>query len=353
MLKTYILSLSDIIQESQDAATLVFEQGLVDRIPYYAGQYLTLKVDIEGEILYRSYSLSSSPRLDRFLAITIKRVQGGKVSNYILDHFQPGRLVEFLAPAGHFYIETATKNERHLILIGAGSGITPLMSMIRATLFHEPHSMVSLIYTNRDDAHIIFKERLKDLSRKFPERLLVQHVLSQPKRPLSQGEKIGRLTAANFSDVVSPILQRSTLPQSFWLCGPNSLMQLVKEELENMEIPSSSIHQERFVADETMQVRQTSTQGPTRTVQLIRRGIPVEIRVPSGTTVLEAALAQGQDLPYSCKRGICSTCMADLEQGEVEMDNPESLLPFEIEMGKVLVCQCHPLSDDVRIRIGG
>ncbi|MEM7369966.1 MAG: ferredoxin--NADP reductase [Bacteroidota bacterium] len=353
MLKTYILPLTELIHETEDAATLVFEQGLVDRISYYSGQYITLKVMIDGETFYRSYSLSSTPRLDRFLAITIKRVKGGMVSNYVLDHFQAGRLVEFLAPAGNFYLETVTKNQRHVVLIGAGSGITPLMSMIRGVLFHEPQSTVSLIYANRKEEDIIFRERLTALSVKFPDRLFVQQILSQPESPPSGNSLTGRINPTNVGSILTPIVERSALPASFWLCGPNGLMETVRQGLQQLGMSSSDIHQERFVADEEMQKKQTAGHGPTRMVRLIRADKTIEIQVPYGTTVLEAALAQGQDLPYSCKRGICSTCMADLEDGKVEMDNPESLLPFEIEMGKVLVCQCHPLSDDVRIRIGG
>lgn len=352
MLKTFILPLSEIIQETQDAATLILKQGLVDRISYYAGQYITLKVEIEGETYYRSYSMSSSPRLDRYLAVTIKRVPGGLVSNYILDEFKPGQLVEFLSPAGRFYIQTATKDERHLILMGGGSGITPLMSMLRGVLFHEPKSHVTLLYANRSVSDIIFREQLEELADIFAERFRYIPVLSQGEESEDQSFHVGRLEAID----IPPLLQtgmNDALPPSYWLCGPEGLMKTYRAGLHQMGVEDADIQQERFVADDSMQANQRQVEGPTHVVNILSHGKQYQIRVPAGTTVLEAALAQGIGLPYSCKRGICSTCMADLERGQVEMDNPESLLPFEIEMGKVLLCQCHPLTDDVLIRLGG
>ena len=352
MLRTFILPLLDVIRETPDAVTLRMEQPLVDRVNYLPGQYLTLKVEIEGETYYRSYSLSSTPQLDRYLAVTVKRVAGGVVSNYINDQFAPGQLIEFLRPAGHFNIETATQQRRHIVLVGAGSGITPLMGIMRAVLYNEPQSQVALLYANRHEATVIFRERLQALQEKFPQRLKVQHVLSRPEADTSLSHHAGRITPHNLPALLANFPQRADLPTSYYLCGPSGLLDLVRDHLARQGVSPKDIYVERFVADETITTPQSLLKGPTRMVSLRLGGELHRVKVPPGTTVLQAALAQGVRLPYSCRRGICSTCMSTLEQGEVEMENPESLLEFEVKKGRILTCQAHPTSDDVRIRVG-
>ena len=352
MPKTFILPLTHIVRETPEAFTLVMDQPLVDRIAYLPGQYLTLKIDLNGKPHYRSYSISSTPGLDRYLAVTVKRLPGGLVSNYIHDHFEPGRLIEFLKPAGHFTLEPATSHERHIALVGAGSGITPLMGILRALLYGEPRSRVRLLYGSRDAKHVIFRDRLKELQRQFPERLHVQHVLSQPQPGTTLPHLSGRIDRAMLEQwqaegqLVQPI-------EGYYLCGPEGLMRLAKETFVAHGADPTSIFTERFVATEENTAAQQQIQGPTRWVELIIADRTHRIQVPPGLSILQAAMAQGLRLPYSCKRGICSTCMSKLLSGEIEMDNPESLLPFEIEAGKVLTCQARPLTDDVKILVGG
>lgn len=352
MLRTFILPLADVIRETPDAVTLRMEQPLVDRINYLPGQYLTLKVDIDGVSHYRSYSLSSTPQLDRFLAVTVKRVPGGLVSNFINDHFAPGRLIEFLRPAGHFTVEAATQQRRHLVLIGAGSGITPLMGIMRAVLYGEPQSRVSLLYANRHQSTVIFREPLQMLAKTFPQRLSVQHVLSQPEADATLPHHRGRMTQDNLPTLMAGFPSTPDLPTAYFICGPAALLDLARQYLQRQGVAPEQIHVERFVADEDITKPQAQLTGPTREVSLKLGDDLYQVKVPPGTTVLQAALAQGVRLPYSCRRGICSTCMSTLEQGQVEMDNPESLLDFEVQKGRVLTCQAHPLTDDVCIRVG-
>jgi len=352
MLRTFILPLTDVIRETPDAVTLRMEQPLVDRINYLPGQYLTLKVDIDGAPHYRSYSLSSTPQLDRYLAVTVKRVSGGVVSNYINDHFAPGRLIEFLRPAGHFTVEPATQQRRHLVLIGAGSGITPLMGIMRAVLYGEPQSRVSLLYANRHQSSVIFRERLQALAETFPHRLSLLHVLSRPEATATLPHHPGRITPDTLPTFLTHLPSYPDWPTSYYLCGPTGLLEVAHQHLSNVGVGADQIHVERFVADEGITAPQSRLKGPTREVSLKLGDDVYQVKVPPGTTVLQAALAQGVRLPYSCRRGICSTCMSTLEQGQVEMDNPESLLEFEVKKGRVLTCQAHPLTDDVRIRVG-
>ncbi|MEM7659601.1 MAG: iron-sulfur cluster-binding domain-containing protein [Bacteroidota bacterium] len=243
-------------------------------------------------------------------------------------------------------MESATKNERHLVLFAGGSGITPLFSILKSILYHEPRSRVSLLYASRSKADIIFQEELAQLRHRFADRFSLTHALSRETSDLHWG-KLDSGKVQQFLRRLPP----TSLPTSYWMCGPNSLMDMIQSELQGAGIAEEEIFRERFVADEKMTQRQRNFDGPTRTVEVEFLGETHPIRVPSGISLLEAGIQQGLDLPYSCKQGVCSTCMAQLEQGEVEMANPEALLDFEKEMGKVLVCQCHPKTDDVRIRV--
>jgi len=352
MLRTFILPIQEVIRESSDAISICLAQPLVDRIPYLPGQYVTIKVLIEGVTHYRTYSLSSTPRLDRFLSLTIKRVAGGKVSNYLNDYAEKGQLLEFLRPGGNFLLKTATSEKRRIILIGGGSGITPLMSMLRAVLYHEPYSRVSLLYASRKREDTIFRQRLESLQAKFPDRLQLRIWLSSETLPIqSDIYQAGRMQAEDIQQLLNAT-QQDALPQSFFLCGPAGLMQMAEQTLLKADIQPASIAKEKFVVDEEIRTNQQALDGPTHTVEIIFGEETHHIKVPPGTTILQAAQAQGVDLPYSCRRGICAACMSRLLDGQVDMDNPEALLEFEKVNGKVLTCQAHPTTEGVRIRIG-
>ncbi|MEM6802344.1 MAG: ferredoxin--NADP reductase [Bacteroidota bacterium] len=345
----HILKLDDLHWESPDAASLHFKQAAVDRIHFLPGQFLTLKVEIEGSYYFRSYSISSAPRLDDILSITIKRVKGGIVSNYILDHYEAGQLVEFLSPKGRFIIQNSIKEERRLILIAGGSGITPIMSILRSTLFNEPKSKIELLYASRDEKHIIFKDKLDDLLKKFPKRFRLTHFLSQGKE-----EKAGIIHSRLNPELLEKELNKivSSFPQLFYLCGPTALMDMAQEVLEKRGIAQEDIHRERFIAEETEIQEQVEFEGPSVGVQVKWGEQSYQVMVPPGSTILRAAIEQGIDLPHSCLRGICATCMGHLKSGQVRMLNNETLLDFEVEAGKVLVCQSQPLDQEVVIEVG-
>lgn len=353
MVKGFIFPVEYIHKTGVDAIRIGISQPLIDRIAYNAGQYLTLKVNIEGQDHFRSYSLSSAPRLDSHLEIAVKRLRGGLVSNYLHDHLKVGDTIECMRPAGRFFVEAATQMREHIILIGGGSGITPLFSILRSVLFHSPYSQVSLLYQNRSLRDIMFKAELDELSSKFSDRLHLKHFLSQPAtESLPDDMRKERLNAHLVKDWCDKRVSANSLPARFFLCGPLGMMRAAKEGLQAAGIKDAAIHQEKFVADEEITARQQSWAGPTRTVQITLGEKIYTVKVSPGSTILEAGIQQGLSLPYSCKRGICSSCMSRLEAGLVEMDNPESLLEFEIEQGRVLLCQAHPLGDDVQIRVG-
>ncbi|RMG73149.1 MAG: oxidoreductase [Bacteroidetes bacterium] len=256
----------------------------------------------------------------------------------------------FLRPAGRFYIETATKSKRHLVLWAAGSGITPLMSMLRAILFLEPLSRVSLIYQNHHIDRIIFREQLQALYQKFRRRFGLWHYISQPAPGSPLIHRPGRISPEAVQGMLRVL--PSMPPPSHYLCGPEGFRRTVRRGLEMGGIGGERIFEEAFVADATVLASQASLEGPMRAVRVTLGTETYQVKVPPGSTLLEAALQQGIDLPYSCKQGTCSTCMGQCLSGQVQMDRPEALLDFEMAQGKVLTCQTRPLSDDVHIRIG-
>ncbi|MEL6628782.1 MAG: ferredoxin--NADP reductase [Bacteroidota bacterium] len=349
-MKSFLLPIADIRQETADTITICFAQPKVDRIHYYAGQYLTIKVEIEGETHWRSYSISSTPGWEPYLSITVKRVPGGLVSNFIHDRWQVGTKVTFLRPAGRFLTHFSVKNARHIWLWGAGSGITPLMSILKGILYYEPHSRVSLIYGNKTQDDIIFKDQLEKLSHTFSERLQVIHFLSREAKTSSHQMRVGRLE--DVKSIYEEFGQELELSEAHFLCGPSAMMRKVRKDLDQLQVPVGAIQQEAFQVDEEMHIDQAAASGPTYKVQVKWLGEVHEVWVPPGQTLLDAGLAQGLDFPYSCKRGTCATCMGRLKTGEVKMQNPAALLDFEVELGKILVCQTIPMSEDIKVEIG-
>ncbi|MEZ4828078.1 MAG: ferredoxin--NADP reductase [Bacteroidia bacterium] len=347
MPRAYILTISEIVKETPSAITLRFEQPAFGRIWYYPGQFVTLRVDINGVPCYRSYSISGVPQLDPWLAVTVKRVPGGLVSNYIADHFSPGQKVVVLEPRGRFYIETGLKNSRHLALFAAGSGITPIMSILRAILYQEPQSRITLVYANRKIEEMIFAHTLRELQQRFPDRLRVHYFFSEPGDYPDENDTEGRIT----DEKVIQIMNSAEICDAFYLCGPSGFMDTVARGLNMAGIGPEKIHREIFTADRE-EKKITQNLGPSYQVSVSYAGETWQLSVPAGATILEAALSQHINLPYSCRRGVCSTCMGMLKSGKVTMDQEDALLDFERERGCVLVCQAHPDSADVCIDIG-
>ena len=346
----YLLTLESISIETSDAISLHFPQPKFGRVHYKPGQYLTFKVYIGETSYFRSYSLSSAPRLDDRLSVTIKRVPGGVVSNYLIDHLKPCMQLEVLQPRGRFFIENAVKNQRHLILFGGGSGITPLMSMIRSTLFIEPESYVSLFYTNRDKESIIFHQGLQELSKIFPNRFSVFYFLSRVNSKLDPPYYSGRIQADMLRQLME-LIDENGLERSYFLCGPEGMMDEIEHGLKKAGISENQIFRELFIADAPMQLDQKAFDGPTLPVRVGIGDEIYEFKVPAGASILSSALSQGIPLPYSCLRGICATCMGNLKKGKIDMVKQNNLLDFEIENGKVLLCQAYPLDGDVEIEL--
>lgn len=350
------LKVSKINRETKDAISIYFENppsGLPD---YESGQFLTLVVPVGGSELRRSYSLCTTPFADKEMAVTVKRIKDGLVSNHLNDNLKEGDTVRVMEPMGVFTTHFDANNYRHLILIGGGSGITPLISILRSALLKEPNSLVSLIYANRDLDSVIFKDYLSDLENDYGDRLTIKHVLDSPSDDW-EGYS-GLLSADKLKDILSGLPSRDDEFTEFFLCGPTGMMEIVRETLGNMDIDKKYIHRESFVSKSSnpmnnlTQEQQTDLGRESREVTIVLDGEEHQFQVESEETILEAGLDRDIDMPFSCQSGLCTACRGKLISGKVEMDESEGLSEKEISEGYVLCCVGHPMSSDVKIEIG-
>ena len=347
----YSLAIKEVVKETADAITIVFEQPETP-IEYKAGQFLTLIADINGESVRRAYSLSSSPYIEKDLAVTIKRVKGGVMSNYLNDTAKAGDVMKVMEPMGHFTTEFTADNKRHIVMFGGGSGITPLMSHAKSTMVQEPHSIVSLIYANRDINSIIFKETLRDLETKYEGRFRVIHILDNA--PLEWQGPSGLLNHEMLTDLFERIPNWGIDKTTYIMCGPEGMMNNVETLLEKQNIPADRIFKESFVAGTINKESSTDTdvEISTQTVTIVYDDEEYEVVVNPNTHILDAALDMDIDLPYSCQSGLCTACRGKCVSGKVKMDEEEVLSQAEKDAGYVLPCVSHPLTDDVKIEIG-
>ncbi len=356
----YELKVKSIRPETADAVTVVFEipGNLAETFKYTQGQYLTLRFQFNGKEERRAYSMCSSP-LDNDLAVTVKRLKGGLVSNYIHDQLKAGQTVEVMPPEGRFFTVLKEDNQKTYYVFGAGSGITPLMSIIKTVLEKEPMSKVCLLYGNRSEETIIFKESLEALEKRYRDQLVVEHILSQPKREKSGGllsflskgtvlwnGKIGRINAAAVKEFLGQHPAR-TAEVEYFICGPGSMIEAVEKGLKELSVNKNRIHTERFTSDVEEKDRAKGTAGAKIIVHL--NGEKIETEVPEGKTILDVLLDLRYDPPYSCHSGACSTCMAKIVSGSVKMDACYALDDDEIAEGYILTCQSHPTSDVVEL----
>ena len=352
------LSVLDVIDQTPQAYTLVFKRPPETEWNFLAGQYLTLRIFLGGEEYRRPYSLSSSPLNTDTLAITIKRMDGGIVSNYLRDTLEVGDTVESLPPMGNFFVEPTPIRIRHYILIGGGSGITPLISILRTVLAVEPDSRVTLWYGNRREEAIIFREELSQLKETYKERFTLVHVLSQPSASW-KGPK-GRLDPERVYEYILELFMVDEFQKGYYLCGPEGLMEAAQQAMERHAIDPRHVFQEHFVGHVFEMPEETSPEEgiavkeapKAQSIQVILDGERYEVLVKPGQSILDAALEEGLDAPYSCKGGVCTTCMGRVLNGEVEHSDAVILLDSEKEKGVILTCQARPISDEVEVEYG-
>lgn len=356
--KHYLLTVSKIVKETQDAISIHFAQPKLERIQYKPGQYVMVRVEIDGNILYRPYSISTTLRLDETLGITVKRVNGGMVSNYLHDHIQVGNKLEVVEPKGQFTLINTVKSERHIVFVAAGSGISPIMSMLRSTLFDSPKSKVSLIYANKDENSIIFYDQLVRLYSQFSHRFKLIHVLSQslsPTKILYPAIKHipKRLDESLLRSLISYVNTENDLETLYYVCAPESLMALTTEIVTKDGVEEECLFKESFhYPIQSLMKELDSANVKTRQVAVFLRGQSFSFTVPPGMSVLDAGLAANVNIPYSCRAGECLTCMGKLIQGNLQMSDQDALTKGDREKGYRLLCQSVPLDDEVIIEIG-
>ncbi len=352
------IQIKEIVRETPDAVSVVFDvpEHLKSTFNYLPGQYLTLSVNVQGSEERRAYSFSSSPLTDPFPAITVKKVNDGRVSPFVNTILKAGDMVQVMPPLGKFTWQPGTNQNKHYFLFAGGSGVTPVMSILKSILHSESESKVTLVYANRDQASIIFRELLEKLEARYASRLSVFHCLEYPYTGF--GGFSGRPSKQDYRMIIRN-LHHAGLETEYYICGPSGMMDMVKEALLEENTPLEKIHTEYFSAPATPKVApaaiyleeeddgQESGGGTNATIFF--NGNEFHITVPPGQTILEAAKDQDVDPPYACQMGVCTTCRAKLTEGSARMDEREGLSDAEIEEGYILTCQSHPTSKKITL----
>lgn len=353
------LVIEDIRRETADCVSIAFAvpPQLKEEFRYYQGQNVTIRTEIAGQEVRRSYSICSSPLEDE-LRIAVKRVPGGLFSTFANERLQPGQELEVLPPSGKFYTELKAGNRKNYLAFAAGSGITPVISLIKTTLAVEPESHFTLIYGNRHRPSIIFREQLEALKNRYMHRLAIHHILSREQMdiPLNQG----RIDVVKCAELCPGLIDLAATDEIF-LCGPQEMIFTVKEWLEQQGVERRKIHFELFHTLEGAVSGGAGPAHPERTEAGILKdkisqvtvrldGVSHVFHLPfDGESVLNAALMEGLDLPFACKGGVCCTCRAKLIEGKVEMDVNYALEADELAAGFILTCQSHPRTEKVVI----
>lgn len=347
----YPLKTKRLTKETTDCTSVTFEipEDLVERFRYKQGQYLTLKAEIDGKEVRRSYSLCSSPH-EAELKVAVKKIPEGIFSSYVNDKLKEGDTLEVMPPMGDFYTELDPKNAKNYIAFAAGSGITPVMSIMKTVLMTEPNSTFTLFYGNKYASTVIFKEEIEGLKNRFLERLRVFHFFSREISDIPLFS--GRMTGEKAKDVLEKLIDLEK-DHEFFLCGPQEMIFPIRETLEKAGVAKQKIHFELFTpadgGESKARIKAKLAKDEKVCEVFIKDGgNSFGFNLPLGTdNILDAAVARGADLPYSCKGGVCSTCKAKLIEGEIEMAVNYALEPEEVEAGYILTCQAYPVSEKV------
>ncbi len=363
------LKVDQIIPQGTDAVELVFldEQNRIQS--FWPGQFITLLLNIEGKSVRRSYSICSVPEDLPRIAVCVKKVEGGLASHFLNDRLHEGDRLEVLEPYGNFSLNYKSAGLSDLVLVGAGSGITPLLSMLKSALAHA-QNRVCLIYGSRSYRDILFINEINSLCASYPGRLRVEHFLS---REPNDGCRTGRIATDSIMQTIESWSDLNIQEANFYLCGPKGMMDEVEAGLKSHQIDPNRVHRESFVltvseqkaendastsAQSTatsVQSAATSVQSATtsvqssHTVQIILEGRTHALDVAAGRHILETALDAGLDLPYACTMGVCGMCRAFKVSGDMQIGEQEALSRSEIEQGYCLTCVGKPLSDQLVI----
>jgi ring-1,2-phenylacetyl-CoA epoxidase subunit PaaE len=344
----HALAVREVKRETSDAVSITFDipPALQSAYNFAAGQYLTLRATLDGEDLRRSYSICSAPA-DGELRIAVKQVVGGAFSSWVNTTLKAGDVIDVMTPTGRFGVASGSGTH---VGFAAGSGITPILSIIRDTLARDAEAKVFLFYGNRTSNDMLFREALEDLKDRYMDRLSVFHVLSREQQDIEILN--GRLDREKISLLLRHLIPASAIGHAY-ICGPSEMSDELDGTLRDLGLGAGQIHIERFVSAHGGRPRAALPATPQavarHTAALIIDGTRTDVPVADGEAVLDAALRAGLDLPYACKGGMCSTCRARVVEGKVEMALNYSLEPWELAAGFVLTCQSRPTTDRVVI----
>ena len=348
------LTISDVRKTTDDAVCVTFAvpDELKDTFQYIQGQYLTLQAEIDGEDVRRAYSICSGVG-EPTLQVGIRKVAGGRFSNFANEHLAAGDTVNVMPPQGRFYTTIDGKHDKNYLLIAAGSGITPVLSIIKTVLTQEPASHLTLLYGNRRTSTIMFKEELEQLKNRYMSRLQILHILDEEERDVDILN--GRINNRKGGELCRHVLKLEAIDE-FFLCGPEPMISEVSRGLRAEGISEDRIHYELFTSS-AADARTVLARHHERAVKMAGRISEVTIVADGkqskfelsadGENILDGGLDNGVDLPFACKGGVCATCKAKLIAGEVDMDLNHALQSDELEAGYILTCQAHPVSDKV------
>jgi ring-1,2-phenylacetyl-CoA epoxidase subunit PaaE len=340
------LAVKDLRRETRDAVSLTFAipDELQDDYRFSPGQYLTLRTMMDGEEVRRSYSICSGPD-DGELRIAVKKVDGGAFSSWAADELKNGDEIEVMTPTGRFGIAPAPAEVRIHVGFAAGSGITPVLSIVKGVLTREPNSRFFLFYGNRSTESMLFREALEQLKDRFIERLSIFHVISGEEQDIPILH--GRLDGEKVRVLLRSLVPAKSIDHVF-ICGPTGMSEEIEATCRDIGIPADCLHIERFVSGLGGKPRPKAvvpaSAPPKALASLIIDGKRREVPIADGEAVLDAALRAGVDLPFACKGGMCSTCRAKLVEGKAKMDVNYSLEPWELEKGFILTCQAKPVT---------
>lgn len=346
------LTVTDIHKTIRDAVVLTLkpENGAAKDFDFIQGQYLTFRRDFDGEELRRSYSICAG-KDDGVLQVGIKRVDGGAFSSWANDEIAVGDSLEAMPPMGRFHTDIDAKGKKHYLGFAAGSGITPILSILKTTLSGEPNSEFTLVYANRGVTSIMFREELEDLKNTYLGRLTVIHILKSDAQEIDLFT--GRLTPEKCDQLFKHWIDIKTVDTAF-ICGPEAMMQGIRKSLQDHGLDDDQIKYELFASGQQGRAKQkfsahkADAAAANVTAFVTLEGTTRELKMPKdGQSVLEAALAANLDAPFACQAGVCSTCRAKVLEGEVEMRANHALEDYEVEQGFVLTCQCYPVSDKI------
>jgi ring-1,2-phenylacetyl-CoA epoxidase subunit PaaE len=341
------LRIASVAPETRDAIVVTFDKP-ARSFDYQAGQHLTLRTHIAGEEVRRSYSICASAQ-EQKLRIAIKRVADGTFSSWANEQLKPGGKIECLAPAGHFGVPMQPEAERHHVAFAAGSGITPVLSIIKTVLTAEPHSRVTLFYGNRASSSVLFKEELEDLKDRYLTRLNLVFILSREHQDIDLFN--GRIDGEKCDALLKHWVDPSDIDVAY-VCGPQSMMDAVSSSLKAHGIDKNRIRLELF---DTGLIKAPRTRKPSAVqggascaVTVIQDGRTRSfVMQKNQQSVLDAAIERGIELPYACKGGVCSTCRCRKVKGDVDMDTIYALEDYEVARGFILACQSFPVTDEL------